>query len=34
MSHRAGNTKEFDNRWRKARAKAKAAKAARKKSRK
>lgn len=34
MSHRAGNTKAFDNRWRKGRAKVKAAKAARKKNRK
>lgn len=34
MSHRTGNTKAFDNRWRKSRAKAKAAKAARKKNRK
>lgn len=34
MSHRNGNSKEFDKRWRKERAKTKAAKAARKKSRK
>lgn len=34
MSHRNGNTKEFDNRWRAQRAKNKAAKAQRKKNRK
>ena len=34
MSHRNGNTREFDKRWRKARTKAQAARAARKKSRK
>ncbi len=33
MSHRTGNTKEFDKRWRKGRAKNKAAKAARRKNR-
>lgn len=33
MSHRQGNTKEFDNRWRKERAKKKAVKAARRKNR-
>jgi hypothetical protein len=33
VSHRQGNTKEFDKRWRKVREKAKAAKAARKKQR-
>jgi len=33
MSHRQGNTKAFDNRWRKAREKAKAARKARKKQR-
>ena len=34
MRHREGNTKEFDKRWRKERAKSKAAKAARRKNRK
>lgn len=34
MSHRVGNTKAFDNRWRKSRQKAKAAKAACKRNRK
>lgn len=34
MSHRLGNTKEFDKRWRKERAKSKAAKAVRRKQRK
>ena len=33
MSHRMGNTKEFDNRWRKERAKRKQAKVSRKKNR-
>lgn len=34
MSHRTGNTKEFDKRWRKERSKRKAAKLARRKNRK
>jgi hypothetical protein len=34
MTNRAGNTKEFDKRWRKGRAKAKASRAAKRKSRK
>lgn len=34
MSHRQGNTKEFDKRWRKARARKKLAKQQRKKNRK
>jgi hypothetical protein len=33
MSHRTGNTKEFDKRWRKERAKKKAAAASRRKNR-
>jgi hypothetical protein len=34
MSHRIGNTKEFDKRWRRERAKRKLRKAARRKNRK
>lgn len=34
MSHRSGNTKEFDNRWRKGRVKNKLAKKSRRKNRK